>query len=177
MQSGDELSDAADGTAEGADLPDPTGTSFAQFAQNSRMGSAGATGSGDAPVPLDLTLRVPDRTQPATVGGQTPLGLRARAGAIGFEREIPVRVTATQAGIADETAFPITEGLSPDELRRRFQRHLEHHIQTWGEPPRSFYWLPAIKFVVSPGGNQHYERLKLAAEKWDLRTTVEHVLE
>jgi hypothetical protein len=171
------LTGATEGTAEGSGFPLPEGTSFTQFAQNSRMTSPGASDSEDAPVPLDITLRGRSRTADARVDGQAPWSLRARAGAIGFEREVLVRVTAAQVSIADETAFMITEGLSPDELRRRFLLHLEHHIETWDSPPRSFYWLPSIKFVVSPGGNQYHQRLKTVAEEWELQTTVEHVLE
>ena len=79
--------------------------------------------------------------------------------------------------VADETMFPITAGMPADELRDLLAVHLNHQVRSWGEPPRSFYWLPTANFMVSPGGNQFYERLKSVTERWKLRSTVKHVLE
>ncbi|MCA9073630.1 MAG: hypothetical protein KDA93_01255 [Planctomycetaceae bacterium] len=101
----------------------------------------------------------------------------SHAGEIGYEREVLIRVSSTQVTIADETSFPITQGISAEELRQLLSVHMSQHVNSWGEPPRSFYWLPSVKFVVSPGGNQFYERLKPIVGQWDLHSDVELTLE
>ncbi|MCA9027731.1 MAG: hypothetical protein KDA86_21150 [Planctomycetaceae bacterium] len=108
---------------------------------------------------------------------QPQWGLRTPGGSIGYSRDVIVRVTSSQISVADETSFPITPGLSTDDLRELLAVHLDHHVQTWGEPPRGFYWLPAVKFIVSPGGNQYSERMKVIVQKWKLRSSVEYALE
>ncbi|MGD9854213.1 MAG: hypothetical protein AB7U20_04600 [Planctomycetaceae bacterium] len=181
---------------------------FADFARESRSGAAGPNGGGTASLSSQGDLRsteqggggsaprgregnrqdseetldlvpVSRRDAPAGADGQSPQwGIRRPGGLIGFEREVLVRVTAAQVTIADETSFAIAPGMSSDELRKLFAAHLNHQVRSWGEPPRSFYWLPTVNFMVSPGGIQFYERLKnTTTEHWKLRSTVKHVLE
>lgn len=134
------------------------------------------TGSSSNAV-LDLAPHS-NRDIPPGVNGENPLwGVRRPGGSIGFEREVLVRVTASQVIIADDSSFPIEPGISRNELRNLFALHLNRLVRSWGEPPRSFYWLPSISFMVSPGGDQHYLRLKSITENWKLRSTVKHVQE
>lgn len=140
-------------------------------------GDASATrngqGSGQDPhVMLDLMPHVPSGVPPGVNGENPQWGVRRPDGSIGFEREITIRVTDTEVTIADETSFPVSPGISVQELRNQFAVHLNHQVRSWGEPPRSFYWAPAINFQVSPAGNLHYERLRGITQKWKVRCTV-----
>ncbi len=117
-------------------------------------------------------------------GRKTPInpespqwGIRTPGGSIGFEREILVRVTSGEVRIADESSFPIESGAAADELRKRLAVHLDAHVTSWGPPPQNFYWVPAVRFVVSPGGNQYQRRLETLVKQWGLRSRVEYALE
>jgi hypothetical protein len=54
---------------------------------------------------------------------------------------------------------------------------LDAHVRGWGRPPKSFYWLPTVRFQVLPGGIQYQERLSSLTDHWGLRSSVEQVLE
>ncbi|MBX3439676.1 MAG: hypothetical protein KF861_19460, partial [Planctomycetaceae bacterium] len=107
-----------------------------------------ANASPDAPAMLDLDP-VTQRDIPRGATTANPQwGIRRPGGLIGFEREVLVRVTSTQVTVADETAFSLHPGMTPDELRNLFAAHLNNQVKSWGEPPRSFYWLPTVSFMV-----------------------------
>jgi hypothetical protein len=98
-------------------------------------------------------------------------------GMIGFEREIHVQVMSTRIVVADETTFPITDGILADELTALMAAHVDQHIRSWGAAPNGFTWIPTFRFVVSPGGNQYSERLIGVVHRWGLQANVEFTLE
>ncbi len=166
-----------DDQAEQGDLPRRQDGELSEFAR-SRGGRPSPAPS--SPAPRASAERSIGRSGRAgsPVNDQPPQwGQRSPGGTIGYEREILIRITSTQVTIADETSFPIAAGLPADDLRELLALHLDHHVQSWGEPPRSFYWLPSVKFIVSPGGNQYYERMTHVVQKWKLRSKVEYTLE
>lgn len=129
------------------------------------------------PLPLNSKLRPWEQSEGSSKSHEPSWQRHVRSGNIGYEREVLIRVSSTQVTVADETSFPITQGISADELRQLLSVHMSQHVLSWGEPPRSFYWLPSVKFMVSPGGNQFYERLRPIVGKWELRHEVEHTLD
>ncbi len=64
-----------------------------------------------------------------------------------------------------------------DELVQRLLHDLDRHARTWGKPPQGFYWVPIVRFRVSPGGNQFYERLHGPLRKWGIGSLAEYPLD
>lgn len=94
---------------------------------------------------------------------------RSRSG-IGFEREISVQVGAEKIIVGEGKVVNVDQGISQEELLQSMIVMMDQHLKSWGPAPKGFYWVPSIKFTVSPGGNQYYERLKLSAQKMGLQT-------
>ncbi len=104
-------------------------------------------------------------------------GVQNPQAGIGFEREITVQVMPGRVTVADETTFPIELGAAAEDLQRLLAVHLDAHVTSWGPPPQSFFWVPAVRFVVSPGGNQYHRRLEALTKQWGLRSSAEYALE
>jgi hypothetical protein len=79
--------------------------------------------------------------------------------------------------VGDERPLRIRTGISREELQQDLAVTLDAHVRSWGRPPNSFFWLPSIHFEVAPGGHQSYQRLNDLIKDWQLRSTVEFVLE
>lgn len=95
---------------------------------------------------------------------------------IGFERTVSLYVFADRIVVEDEPAIRVGRGESREELLKDVLTAVNEHVKSWGKPPEKFYWIPALRFVVSPGGNQHYERLHGPLNRWGLSTTAEFTL-
>jgi len=114
----------------------------------------------------------------ATVDPKNPqFGIRLPGSVIGYERSVTIRVTPSEVSIAEGAKIPITPGIATEELQRSLAETLDAHVRDWGPPPDGFFWQPAVRFVVSPGGNQYHERLNGVVQGWSLRTSVEYVLD
>lgn len=87
--------------------------------------------------------------------------------------EIHIKADRLLIGPNDAT-IPAGRGEKPEELLQSVLGGIEQTAQSWGAPPANFYWLPAVKFVVHPGGSAYYERLRGPLEKWGVRSTLEY---
>ncbi len=101
---------------------------------------------------------------------------QSRSG-IGFEREISVQVGAEQIIVGEGKVVNLNPGISQEELLQSMIVMMDQHLKSWGPAPKGFYWVPTIRFAVSPGGNQFYERLKLSAQKMGLQTVAKFTLD
>ncbi|MGH7128437.1 MAG: hypothetical protein ACREIV_07695, partial [Planctomycetaceae bacterium] len=101
-------------------------------------------------------------------------GLSDPAATIGFERDVTVAVHHDRLVIG--TTAVSVQTLYDATLDERLLRAVDEEVRAWGHPPRSFYWVPAIRFQVYPGGNAHYERLRRTAGRWGLQSSVEFLL-
>jgi hypothetical protein len=100
-----------------------------------------------------------------------------RAG-IGLERRLEIHVKGDRLLIGPkDAAFPADRNDKTEELVQRVLHGIDQASQNWGSPPANFYWLPAVKFVVYPGGNQFYERLRGPLEKYGISSTVQYELD
>jgi hypothetical protein len=103
---------------------------------------------------------------------------RARPKAtIGLEKKIEIRVLADRIMVGSkDIVIPVGRGEKVEEMIDRVVVGIDHHVsEKWGDPPESFYWVPTAKFVVYPGGNLYYERLRGPLEhKWGVVSTVEY---
>ncbi|MGE5192202.1 MAG: hypothetical protein ACM3U2_06825 [Deltaproteobacteria bacterium] len=105
---------------------------------------------------------------------------RARPRAtIGLERKLEVRVLSDRILVGSkDVVVPVGKGETAEELLNHVVAGIDHAAEKWGEPPASFYWLPTVKFVVYPGGNQYYERLHEPLERqWGVTSTMEYAPE
>jgi hypothetical protein len=108
-------------------------------------------------------------------GGRRQWGnSRGRAG-IGLEKQLEIHAYADRLAIGpNDASIGVGRGEKNDELTNHVLAGIERTAQTWGAPPANFYWIPAVKWVVHPGGNQYYERLRGPLEKWGINSTVEY---
>jgi hypothetical protein len=96
---------------------------------------------------------------------------------IGLEQDVKVHVHHDRLVIEDRPALGIPAGASRQQLADSFNNRIEEVVSEWGPPPRRFHWMPRIRFVVHPGGNQQYERLNDAVKQWKLSSTVDFSLD
>lgn len=114
---------------------------------------------------------------PAGEGTKKQWGYTRGKASIGLEHKLEIHCYADRLLIGpNDSTVPIGEGEKRDELVQRVINAVERSAQGWGRPPANFYWIPSVKFVVFPGGNQHYERLHAPLRKWGLFSTVEYKL-
>jgi len=113
-------------------------------------------------------------------GSPRQWGIASLGATIGYERRVDVRVEQNRVTVVGQPRIDVVinngDELSVDDLRRRVIRAVQRTARTWGQPPERFYWVPAIRFEVSPGGALHYERLNSLFRSWRLATSVDYVL-
>ena len=102
---------------------------------------------------------------------------RDSLGLIGIEREVEIHLRTDRIDIDEDITIPIPAGAAKDRVQSIVTEALRAYIQTWDAPPPDFFWKPWLKYVVHPGGNQHYVRLKGFASQWKVRERAEYVLE
>ena len=96
---------------------------------------------------------------------------------IGFERELTVRVDANRVTVGNQPAIAAGQGELPAERAERVAAAIDDEAQAWGRPPENFYWVPTLRFVVTPGGNRHSERLRGRLNLYGLDSTVDYRLD
>jgi hypothetical protein len=145
-----------------------------------RLGGSKNQTSGDKDDDPDAGPRVPDDS--AKTGGKRGrsngprLWGTARAKAsIGLERKLQIRVLADRILIGSkDNVVPVGNGEKVEDMIHQVVGGIERAAEKWGDPPTSYYWVPKLRFVIYPGGNQYYERLHSPLEKdWDLPSTME----
>jgi len=104
-------------------------------------------------------------------------GTRGSRNGIGLEKKFDVQVHADRLVMAGgDIVIPAGRGESRDELAGQMAQAISALERSWGRPPANFYWIPAVHFVVHPGGNQHYERLHPKLREWGVYSTVDYEL-
>jgi hypothetical protein len=99
-------------------------------------------------------------------------GIRNPFGLIGFERRLAIEVLSDRLIVAGERTIPVGRGESSEQLLSEVITAIDNHARSWGKPKTNFYWIPAIDFVVSPGGIQYYERLHGRLREGNVFSTV-----
>ena len=106
-------------------------------------------------------------------------GVASLGATIGYERRVRVQIELDHITVAQQPRIDtgVTGGeLSAAEIQQRVIRAIQLTARSWGPPPERFYWVPAIRFEVSPGGFLYYERLNSLFRSWRISTSVDHVL-
>ena len=114
---------------------------------------------------------------PPRPGATRRWGYSSPQASIGFEHDVTVWMGARAIVVGGQPPIRITRAESGQRLAALVVPALEREARTWGRPPDHLYWVPSIKFVVSPGGNLPYERLRPVMERHNLVSSVEYRLE
>lgn len=104
-------------------------------------------------------------------------GKAGRKASIGTIRKLDIHVMSDRIVIGKkETVIRISKGQTTQEMIERVVSGIDRAAEKWGEPPANFYWVPTVKFIVYPGGNSYYERIRGTLEnKWGVSSTLEYV--
>jgi hypothetical protein len=104
-------------------------------------------------------------------------GYSSPQASIGFEHEVTIWVGARAIVVGGQPPVSINRAESTQRLAALVVPALDREARAWGRPPDHLYWVPNVKFVVSPGGNLTYERLRPLIERHGLVSSVEYCLE
>lgn len=156
------------GSPSGASSGDDSGGEPAQSSGGSADGSevAGLTSSSHD------SYDAPPRS-----GGTRRWGYSSPQASIGFEHDVTIWIGARAIVVGGQPPISINRAESPRRLAALVVPALDREARTWGRPPDHLYWVPNVKFVVSPGGNLPYERLRPAIERHGLVSSVDYQLE
>jgi hypothetical protein len=159
---------------------DPAGEPHPKGQERFFDADATATGepSQDRPAPQRLDFARSGAGEGSPIEESRPQwGPRSGSGLIGFEKQVRIDVTATQISIGDQYTYQVDTSTSIGDLRRLLAGSINREVRGWGSPPRSFYWVPAIRFAVAPDGRLQHERLRKIIKEWDLQSTAEYLNE
>jgi hypothetical protein len=93
-------------------------------------------------------------------------------GKIRFQRELTVRLGMREFRVGHGKPVPLPEGISSRELLSLIVEELRSETSSWGAPPEHLSWKPVVRFVLQPGGFQHYERIRPYFERHKLIDSV-----
>lgn len=96
---------------------------------------------------------------------------------IGVERRVEIRVDGEQFIVNGEDVIPLREANNRQEVFHQLLSTIDQQAQTWGQPGAGLFWVPNLRFVVSPGGNAQYERIAPLVTRSGLSHRVEQTLD
>lgn len=193
------------GTTQGlkSESPGSPGTAGENGAEGSSTGSPGAQPSGGEESNVSFSRQFgpkPDEYDPsaraAQSGGSSDgqassssgrgangeaikkrWGMTNGRATIGLEKKLEIHCLPNKILVGPNDATITCDGSeTKEQLVRDVLSAIEQISLGWGKPPRNFYWIPVVKFVVYPGGNQHYERLHNGLREWGLFSSVEYTV-
>lgn len=96
---------------------------------------------------------------------------------IGLEKPVAIFVDAEQIVVAEQLIIPIRPGATRNEIFDQLLSAIDEDSATWGRAAAGFFWVPSLRFVISPGGNQIYDRLAPLVTRSGLRADAEFTLD
>lgn len=107
--------------------------------------------------------------------GPRKWGQTGKKATIGLERKIEIRLSSNKFLVGSkDVAVPVNPSDSDDEIVHRVVNAIDYVADKWGEPQEGCYWVPAVRFVVYPGGNQYSEKLSHVLEhKYGVHSTID----
>lgn len=87
---------------------------------------------------------------------------------IAIERLVIIRADSQVMIVDDESVLRFDENLSAAQTAEQLLETIEQQAENWAEPRDGFYWIPYIQFVISPGGNYHYDQLEPLIKKYGI---------
>jgi hypothetical protein len=138
--------------------------------------SSGSSTPSDGGTPSPLGAAADEMDSPRhTVRHQW--GYSGRRATVGFEHDVTIQVQADRIFVGRRPPIPCDHYLSSRELSAAVIGMLDRDARTWGPPPENFYWVPHINFVISPGGNIPFERIRPAIARHGLISSVDYRLD
>ncbi|HEV8001561.1 MAG TPA: hypothetical protein VGP63_16865 [Planctomycetaceae bacterium] len=104
-------------------------------------------------------------------------GYSSSQATIGFEHDVTIWIGARAIVVGGQPPVPISRADSVQRLTALVVPAIDREARAWGRPPDHLYWVPNVKFVVSPGGNLPFERLRPVIERHGLVSSVDYCLE
>jgi hypothetical protein len=104
-------------------------------------------------------------------------GYSSSQATIGFEHDVTIWIGARAIVVGGQPPVPISRADSVQRLTALVVPAIDREARAWGRPPDHLYWVPNVKFVVSPGGNLPFERLRPVIERHGLVSSVDYELE
>lgn len=107
--------------------------------------------------------------------GPRKWGQVGKKASIGFEKKIEIRLMSDRILVGSkDVAVPVKRSDSDDEIVGRVVNAIDYVADKWGEPPSNYYWVPAVRFVVYPGGDQYSAKLsKVLEQKYAVNSTID----
>jgi hypothetical protein len=96
---------------------------------------------------------------------------------IGVEKPIEIRVDAERMIVGGTTVIRLRPDASRNEIFDHLLATLDQNSRGWEAPGPGFFWVPSLRFVISPGGNVMYERIAPLVTKSGLSNSREFTLE
>lgn len=96
---------------------------------------------------------------------------------IGVEKPIEIRVDAERMIVGGTTVIRLRPDASRNEIFDQLLATLDQNSRAWEAPGPGFFWVPSLRFVISPGGNVMYERIAPLVTKSGLSNSREFTLE
>jgi hypothetical protein len=87
-------------------------------------------------------------------------GLSEPHATIGVEKVALIWVGPDRIVVGDVSEVTVIPGASRSEIFDQVLVAVDELAVSWGQPQSGFYWVPRLKFVISPGGNQLYQRIE-----------------
>ena len=107
--------------------------------------------------------------------GPRKWGQVGKQATIGFVQKIEIRLMADRILVGSkDLVIPVRRSDSDDEIVHRVVNAIDHVCDQLGQPPPGYYWVPAAKFVVYPGGDAYSEKLSKTLERtYGVESTVD----
>ncbi|MDX1970256.1 MAG: hypothetical protein SFV23_24005 [Planctomycetaceae bacterium] len=96
---------------------------------------------------------------------------------IGVEKPVEIRVDAERMIVGGTTVIRLRPDASRHEIFDQLLATLDQNSRGWEAPGPGFFWVPSLRFVISPGGNVMYERIAPLVTKSGLSNSREFTLE
>ncbi len=147
------------------------------FGGTRRRGDGSVSSDGASTNPFPELGRPPSGGAGGSGERRRAWGLSNRRAGIGFERETAIQISTDRIRVGNQSEISVGIGETPEQLVQKVFAALDSHARTWGRPPQNFYWVPSVRFVIAPGGNQYYERLHGPLRKWGIASKAEYRLD
>jgi hypothetical protein len=150
---------------------------------NGEIGGEGSDRRSSVNIPrnLDNNMAIQSLGRSRSKAGESDGSRRSinwgagQTGTIGLEKRIPVAVRPGRVDVLINNEIQSVPAVDDrDQMVERVLRKLEEAASTWGQPPRTYYWVPSIRFIVYPGGNELYQKLHKPLKDWGFASTLEH---
>lgn len=96
---------------------------------------------------------------------------------IGLEQDVTIRIDSERIIVAEDRELRLQPNELPMQTFLRMIEAVDQEAHQWGKSRSGFYWTPRLRFIISPGGNQVYDRIQPITARTGLSTTEDYILE